>query len=159
MPGVALNNAPIQQVSKSNHVSYVEKYKVGETCVNQDQEGNCTRWEDVFDTVTHYSNAKITGSVSSPNNKFFVNGVPVACVGDATQERWEADPTPAPQLNEGVIISINPGTSGSGRGQITGGNTKNVYLNGKLIAVQGAAVKTHLDTPSTITQGNNLVNM
>lgn len=158
MPGVALNNAPIQQVSKSNHVSYVEKYKIGETCTSRDQYGNCTRWEDVYDTATHHSNAKITGNVSSPSNKFFVNGVPVACVGDPTTEQWVADPSPSPRLG-GTIISISPGTSGSGRGQITGGNSKRVFLNGKLIAVQGSTVNTHLGVPSTITQGNNLVNM
>lgn len=158
MPGVALNNASIQETSKSNHVSYVERYKSGEICTSWDDDGYCTNWEDVYSTTTHYTNAKITGKVSSPNNKFFVNGVPMACVGDATHEQWIADPSPSPK-NGGTIISIYPGTSDSGQGSIASGNSKNVYLNGKLIAVQGSTVNTLLGTSSTITEGNDLVNM
>ena len=63
MPGVALNNAPIQQVSKPNHVSYDERYIYDYTCTNRDQYGNCTNWDPLYRTVTHYSNARITGNV------------------------------------------------------------------------------------------------
>lgn len=158
MAYIALNNAAVQDSTKSNHVSYVERYKSGERCTNRDQDGHCTNWEDVYSNATHNSNAKITGKVSSPSNKMFVNGVPVACMGDPTQEQWVADPTPYAH-NGGSIISISPGTSGSGQGSITTGNSKKVYLNGKLVAVQGSTVTTHLGTSTTISEGNSLVNM
>lgn len=158
MAYIALNNAAIQQSTKSNHVTYTERYQSGERCAARDEDGNCLRWEPVYSNATHNSNAKITGKVSSPNNKMFVNSVPVACIGDPTQEQWIADPTPYSHYG-GSITSISPGTSGSGKGTIATGNSKKVYLNGKLVAVQGSTVTTHLGTSTTISEGNSLVNM
>ncbi|SEL80919.1 hypothetical protein SAMN04488688_10618 [Paenibacillus sp. cl141a] len=154
MPGVALNNAPIQQVNKSSHVSYVERYVYDRECTDYDQFGNCTGWNPLYTTTTHYTNAKITGSVSSSHN-VLVNGVSVVTVGDATQEQWIADPSPSPKL-DGIIISINPGTSDSGSGKVFNGSS-NVFVNGKALASIGSTITTHLAVPSSITRGSNNV--
>ncbi|WP_433752327.1 hypothetical protein [Paenibacillus amylolyticus] len=88
-----------------------------------------------------------------------MNSVPVACVGDATTEQWIADPSPSPKNSGGSIISISPGTSGSGQGRITTGNGARVTLNGKLIAVQGSTIQTHLGSDTTIEEGDRSINM
>ncbi|MBD8839928.1 hypothetical protein IFU39_19115 [Paenibacillus sp. CFBP 13594] len=129
-------------------MSYVERYFYG-----YDEDGN-----PQYTTTTHSTGAEITGTVASNNNKFTVNGISVACVGDSTTEQWVADPSPSPQRG-GSIISISPGTSGSGQGQITTGNGARVYLNSKLIAVQGSTVRTYLGTSTTVFEGDNLINM
>ncbi|WP_199794806.1 hypothetical protein [Paenibacillus faecalis] len=154
MPGVALNNAPIQQASKSSHVSYVEKYKIGTECASRDEYGNCTSERDVYTTITHYTNAKITGTVSGSHN-VFVNGLSVLTVGDPTSEQWVADPSPSPK-NGGSIISISPGTSGSGQGSVAVGSP-NVFVNGRALAHIGSRVNTHLGTQSSITSGSSNV--
>ncbi|WP_133120491.1 hypothetical protein [Paenibacillus sp. GM1FR] len=79
-------------------------------------------------------------------------------MGDQTNENWTADPSPSPKLG-GTIISISPGTSGSGQGRITTGNGARVTLNGKLIAIEGSTVQTHLGTSTTVSEGDSLVNM
>ncbi|MCM3134586.1 hypothetical protein M3629_17490 [Paenibacillus polysaccharolyticus] len=138
-------------------MSYVERYQNGTTCVSWDEDGNCTRREPTYTTTTHTTGAKITGTVES-NNKFTVNGVPVACVDDQTNEQWSVDPSPSPKLG-GSIVSISPSTSGSGAGRITTGNGARVTLNGKLIAVVGSTVQTHLGTSTAVSEGNSLLNM
>lgn len=158
MANVALQGSTITESSKSNYVSYVERYQTGSECVSRDEDGVCTKYEPAYSNATWYSNAKITGLVSDNSNRFKVNGVSVACVGDSTQEQWKADPTPYPH-NGGSIISTFPSTSGSGQGSVTTGNSKKVYLNGKLIVVNGSQVTTHLGTSTTINIGDILINM
>lgn len=113
----------------------------------------------LYTTTTHSTGAKVTGAVASNSNKFTVNSVPVACVGDATTEQWIADPSPSPKNSGGSIISISPGTSGIGQGRITTGNGARVTLNGKLISVQGSTIHTHLGSDTTIEEGDSLINM
>ncbi|WP_405130533.1 hypothetical protein MHB43_23695 [Paenibacillus sp. FSL H8-0317] len=139
-------------------MSYVERYQSGTECSSWDQFGNCTGYSPTYTTTTHTTGAKVTGTLASNSNKFTVNGVPIACVGDQTNENWTADPSPSPKLG-GTIISISPGTSGSGQGRITTGNGAHVTLNDKLIAVESSTVATHLGTSTTINEGNSLINM
>ncbi len=113
----------------------------------------------LYSTTTHTTGAKVIGAIASNSNKFTVNSVPVACVGDATTEQWIADPSPSPKNSGGSIISISPGTSGSGQGRITTGNGARVTLNGKLIAVQGSTIQTHLGSDTTIEEGDRSINM
>ncbi|WP_339236233.1 hypothetical protein MKX40_22220 [Paenibacillus sp. FSL R5-0517] len=130
-------------------MSYVERYIYG-----YDEDGH-----PEYTTTTHTTGAKVTGTVALNSNKFKVNGISVACVGDPTQEQWVADPSPSPKNSGGSIISISPGTSGSGQGRITTGNGARVTLNGKLIAIEGSTVQTHLGTSTTVFEGNNSINM
>ncbi|WP_146259707.1 hypothetical protein [Paenibacillus silvae] len=154
MTGVAYKGSTIADSNKSGHVSYVERYQTGTTCVDWDEDGNCIRREPVYSTTTHTTGAKITGTVN-PTSTVYVNGQPIASVSSPTQEQWVADPPPSPQLG-GTIISISPGTSGSGSGQVSTGSST-VFVGGKAVSSIGKNVATHLETSTTITSGSNNV--
>lgn len=154
MPEVATTGSPIKQSTKSNHVSYTERYQSGSHCVDWDDEGRCNSREPDYSTANYNSNAKITGTINGSHN-VFVNGKSVVTVGDPTQEQWVADPSPYPN-NEGSIISTSPGTSGSGQGSVTVGSP-NVFVNGKALAYNGSSVSTHLGTTSSISSGSSNV--
>lgn len=150
MTGVARKGSTIQESTKSGHVSYVERYQSGSTCSSWDEDGNCTGYSPTYSTTTHSTNAKITGIVNS-SSTVYINGQPIASVTSPTQEQWIADPSPSPQLG-GTIISISPGTSGSGVGQVSTGSST-VFTGGKAVSSISKNVTTHLGTPTTITSG------
>lgn len=144
MTGVAYKGSTIADSNKSGHVSYVERYISG-----YDSEGR-----PQYDTANHATGAKITGTVNSTST-VYVNGQPVASVSSPTQEQWVADPSPSPKLG-GSIISISPGTSGSGSGQVSTGSST-VFVGGKAVSSIGKNVNTHLGTTTTITSGSSNV--
>ncbi|PYY28385.1 hypothetical protein [Paenibacillus illinoisensis] len=154
MAGAAYNGSTIQQSNKSGHVSYVERYQSGSTCSSWDINGNCTGYSPVYSTATHSTGARITGAVQ-PTSTVYVNGQPLGFVSSPTQEQWVADPPPSPQMG-GTIISISPGTSGNGVGQVSSGSS-GVFVGGKAIASIGGTVTTHLGTSTTITSGSSNV--
>ena len=144
MTGVAYKGSTIQESNKIGHVSYVERYVTG-----YDEFGN-----PQYNTATHSTGAKINGTVNSTST-VYVNGQPIASVSSPTQEQWVADPSPSPKLG-GSIISISPGTSGSGTGSVSSGSSK-VFVGGKAVASIGKNVTTHLGTSTTITSGSSNV--
>lgn len=147
MAGVAHQTSTIAQSSKSNHVNYTERYIIGFDPVSG---------FPYYGTATWYSAARINGSVGASSPNVFVNGQPLAHVDSPTPETWVADPTPYPHYG-GSIISISPGSSGSGNGRISMGNNKNVFVNGKSVAVIGSQVTTHLSTTTTVSSGSSNV--
>ncbi|MCP1185112.1 hypothetical protein [Paenibacillus sp. 1781tsa1] len=154
MTGVAIKGSTIQESNKSGHVSYVERYPSGSECSSWDQFGNCTGYDTVYDTTTHTTGAKITGTVNS-SSTVYINGQPIASISSPTQEQWVADPSPSPKLG-GSIISISPGTSGSGSGQVSTGSST-VFTEGKAVSSISKNVTTHLGTTTTITSGTSNV--
>lgn len=162
MAGVAYNGSTIAESIKSSYVSYTEqvwnpfKYYHPQTCY--DEEGNpydCSYYEGGYDNYNWNTDARINGSIISSSN-VYVNGKPVVTQSSQTDEDWVADPMPYPH-NGGSIINISPGTSGSGTGTVSIGNSSNVYVNGKSVAQIGSEVTTHLGTTTTITSGSNNV--
>ncbi|WP_339194074.1 hypothetical protein MKY95_19705 [Paenibacillus sp. FSL P4-0176] len=144
MTGVAYKGSTLQESNKSGHVSYVERYIAG-----YDSEGN-----PQYSTTTHTTGAKVTGTVNSTST-VYVNGQPIASVSSPTQEQWVADPSPSPKLG-GSIISISPGTSGSGSGQVSTGSST-VFVGGKAASSISKNVTTHLITTTPITSGSSNV--
>lgn len=144
MTGVAYKGSTIQDSNKSGHVSYVEEYTYG-----YDEDGRPLKT-----TTTHTTGAKITGTVNSTST-VYVNGQPIASVSSPTQEQWVADPSPSPKLG-GSIISISPGTSGSGSGQVSTGSST-VFVGGKAVSSISKNVTTHLSTTTPITSGSSNV--
>ncbi|QWU14456.1 hypothetical protein [Paenibacillus sophorae] len=145
---VAINGSKITESIKSGHVTY-----------------NIYYWQDGDEfTSGHWSysgpgstGAKITGTVTATST-MKVNGVSVAVVGDVTNETWIADPPIPSDDGYNKYVATSP-TSGSGQGSITGGNSKNVKLNGSLIAIVGSEVTTCLGNTTTIEDGSSLFNM
>lgn len=154
MPGVALNNATIQESSKSSYVSYTERYQYGTGGGGTDANGDPIPTYPLYTTANYNSDAKITGKAVGSHN-VFADGISVITVGDSTQEQWIANPAPYPH-NGGSIISTSPGTSGSGSGSVTAGSP-NVFVNGKALAYSGSGVSTHLGTNSSISSGSSNV--
>lgn len=165
MAGVALNGAEIEQSIKSNHVSY-DRYvymKIQDGYCREYDPEDPTRCIDYVEPVyswvymgKYYTNAKINGTISA-SSSVYVNGTPVVTVGSITNESWVADPpVPAGGIDEN-ITNIQPGTFGSGQGSVTGGNSSNVYVNGKLLAMEGSEVTTHLGNTTTIKSGSSNV--
>ncbi|WP_068620012.1 PAAR domain-containing protein [Paenibacillus tuaregi] len=155
MAKIALNGAKTVDSIKSGYVTYERwRYFGGDT----DSEGNPIPPAWVWDG-TERTNALIKGQGVQASSKLYVNGVSAAVVGDLIPEQWVASP-PVPSNSYDVQYrDISPGTSGSGNGEITTGNSSKVYLNGKLIAVQGSSVKTCLGNMTTLADGQALVNM
>ncbi|MCY9517211.1 hypothetical protein [Paenibacillus apiarius] len=145
MAAIALHGHRTDQSTKSGHVTY-----------------DIYRYEDDPRDGWYYSSsgstgALITGTISSSSGSVVVNGTSICTVGDAVNETWVASPPVPSHSSYTEYRNVIPGTSGSGQGKITGGNTGNVYMNGKLIAVQGSAVTTHLGTTTKINGGNSTV--
>ncbi|MBP1906687.1 putative Zn-binding protein involved in type VI secretion [Paenibacillus turicensis] len=108
-----------------------------------------------YTTTTWYSDAIITGTVSS-NHNMKIQGVSVAVKDDKTEESWVADPIPFAHYG-GTITNIFPASSDTGRGKIlTGSSTAN--LDGQPIALIGSQVETCLGTITTIETGNTKMN-
>ncbi|MDG0874541.1 hypothetical protein L5D93_19750 [Paenibacillus thiaminolyticus] len=147
MAAIALNGGATAPVVKDGHVTY--------TIQTRDPD-----WDDDWETTGYSSTgALITGRGIAASSRFYVNGVSAAVVGDRVNEVWQASPPVPPDTDRTRYINISPGKSGSGQGTIAGGNAKRVYLNGKLIAVQGSSVTTCLGNGTTISEGNSLINM
>ena len=143
MAQVALNGTAINQSIKNNYISY--QYGVYDPCRYEgtDSEGNPTCSPGYW-WYSDTSNAIINGSVSC-NNKIYVNGTSIAKAGDSVTETWTNSGFRSPNRN------ISPASSGSGVGTIgNNANSSRVYANGKLVAVKGSSVTTHLSTTTTL---------
>lgn len=111
-------------------------------CTEYDEDGNCISWGG---GGTSYSTASatITGTINSSGN-VFVNGQPIAKVGDPVQE-WAS-------------INVPSGWSGPSSGQGTGTiitGIQGVYSNGRQVANIGKKVQTHKSVQTTIAQGSS----
>lgn len=161
--GVAYNGSTVAQSTKSGHVTYeiwswqvVDRY----CCGGRDEYDNCLGWCDIYDWVrtgTGSTNALITTNPVTSSSNVYVNGNPIATEGNQMSESWTASP-PVPQtIPEQVDYRPTSATSGNGTSEITFGNSRNVYANGKSVAHLNSIVKTHLETNPKITSGSSNV--
>ncbi|MEK4006327.1 hypothetical protein [Paenibacillus sp. FSL H3-0333] len=159
---VAIDGSKITESTKEGHVTYsIENWEVAYyTGGGNDSEGNAIPVIPHYDWVSGGSGntgAKIVGTVSC-TNKMKVNGKSVAKIGDVTNETWEAYPAIPTSTSTKRYTATSP-ISGSGKGSITGGNSKNVKLNDKLVATVGSEVTTCLGNKTTIEDGAETINM
>lgn len=162
MAAIALHGGATAPVVKDGHVTYTIQTYEEPWCAHRDPDtGECDdpRGDKWHTTGSGSTGALITGRGIAASSRFYVNGVSVAVVGDRVNEAWQASPPVPSDTARTRYINISPGKSGSGQGTIAGGNAKRVYLNGKLIAVQGSSVTTCLGNGTTIHEGNSLINM
>jgi uncharacterized Zn-binding protein involved in type VI secretion len=146
LAGVAINGSVIAKSRKSNHVVYVEEYI----------DGYYDDGRPRFTTATWYSDAEITGTVSS-NHNMKIQGVSVAVKDDKTEESWVASPIPFAHYG-GTITHIFPASSDTGQGKILSGSSK-ANLDGNPIALIGSQVETCLGTITTIETGDTKMNL
>lgn len=144
----AINSSKLVESTKTGHVTYDIYY-----------------WDSGDENTSGYwyyggsgsTDAKITGTVST-NSKLKLKGESAATVGDVTNESWEAYP-PVPAGDYWTDYRPTSDIAGTGQGLITSGNSKNVKVNGKLVAIVGSEVRTCLDTITTIEDGSEVINI
>ncbi|MGM1044896.1 MAG: hypothetical protein ACQEXX_01980 [Bacillota bacterium] len=159
LPGIATHGSSTAQSTKSGHVTYdIERYIERYCSGGYDEDGYCMGWDGGYweSAGSGSTNAQITPSGVVSVSNVYVNGKPIATVGDRVPESWVASPSVPSNSSSLRYVNIRPSTSGSGQGSITLGSST-VFVTGKAIAKNGSTVTTHLGTPTTITSGSSNV--
>lgn len=160
MAGIAIDGSEVEGASKSGHITYdIEEY-VDEYCTNWDEYGNCTNWGGGYweSAGSGSTSARLSPGVVSSNSHVYVEGKPVATVGDKVEEEWIADPSIPSNDSSTRYVNIKPSVSGSGQGAVSSGSSK-VSIKGKKVAMIGSSVTTHLGTTTKIATGSNKISM
>lgn len=150
MAKIALDGAIMVQSTVANHINYRAYEQTGTTpryCVEWDEDGSCIRREGgdpIMEWVSYQTSATINGTVESSVTNVKINGKAPIVVGDKTKENDTYS------LPKGEYVS---GQHTNAAGSVTAGNASNVFVNGKLIAINGASIATHAGTSSTISSG------
>lgn len=140
MAGISRRGDKTKPVVEPNYTSISKPNPI--YCTGTDEEGNCISWGG-GGTSYGTASATITGAILSDGN-VFVNGQPIAKVGDAVQEWAEVN----------IPSGWNGPSSGSGTGRITTG-IQGVYSNGRQVANIGKQVQTHKTVKTTIEEGSS----
>lgn len=135
MPKVALNDATIADTTASGHISY-ERYEP----IGYDSEGN-----PYYGWVGGYTtSATVKGKCIASSSRVFINGKNPILQGDRTSEDDQYS-IPSGRYAGGAHTNAT--------GSVTAGNTKNVFVGGKLIATEGSRVNTHAGSSTTVNGG------
>lgn len=140
MAKVALDGANItESTSPSNHITYTYDYY--DPCKYVGENGCIGGWS----TTTGRTSAKIVGTVTGAVSNVVVQGKRPIVVGDRTRE---TDIVPSPLPDNGYSPTGNH--TNVTTGSVTGGNNKNVFINGKSVAVGGSTVRTHAGNNTSV---------
>lgn len=143
MAKVALNDSNISQSTISNHIYYRRWEQTG------------TDWEGypTYGYRYYYTSAIINGATESSVSNVMIEGKRPVVQGDNTIEN---DSYSLPSGGEYVSGSHNNVRNG----RVNSGNNKNVFINGKSVAIIGSNVQTHANTNTTIRDnGSTTVNI
>lgn len=140
MAGISRRGDKTKPVVEPNYTSISKPNPI--YCTERDEDGNCISWGG-GGTSYGTASATITGAILSDGN-VFVNGQPIAKVGDAVQEWAEVN----------IPSGWNGPSSGSGTGRIITG-IQGVYSNGRQVANIGKQVQTHKTVKTTIEEGSS----
>ena len=152
MARIALNDATIADSTANDHITYsVEEYQ-GESapyCVLWDNFGNCIRYnsDPIYSPVDKKTSATIKGKTVSTVTNVTIQGKAPIVQGDRTTEN---DSYNIP--SGGTYVS---GSHTSAQGSVTVGNSNNVYINGKSVAIENSTITTHARTSSKINGGTS----
>jgi len=153
MAQIALKDATIADSTAPNHITYSTQEYQGESapyCVAWDMYGQCIQYrtDPVYGSVNKTTSATVKGKTATPTvTNVTIQGKAPIVQGDKTTEN---DTYTLP--SGGVYVS---GSHSNGQGTVSNGNNKNVYVNGKLLAVVGSNVTTHAGTTTTINGGGS----
>ena len=147
---IALNDAKINQSTSSGHIKterYIQTGTGGGYCNARDEDGNCTSYAPtypIFNWVGGYStSAKIDGTCTASSTQVFIQGKNPVLKGDKTKESDTYQLGSSERYASGQHTNVTTGS-------VTGGNSNNVYVGGKLIAIAGSTITTHAGTSTTI---------
>lgn len=162
MANVAYTDSDAAESTKPNYVTYdIYNWQIiayGGCASTDPDTGSCTSWyPDTYDWVyggSGSTGAKVTGKVSVPAGRVYVNGKLIATSGAATVDTWVADPPVPSNTSTTQYRNISPGTSGSGSGSVSSGNSLRVYAGTNSVAVVGSNVTTSVGSSTTLTVGS-----
>lgn len=162
MAKIAVNASTLAESTIADHINYTKSEQTGTsqpTCPYgyMNPNGTCGYysgsgyWVDmwiagspIMQDVPYKTSAKINGTCTSTNTTVKINGKAPIVVGDKTKET-DTYTIPSGGTNpSGYHTDITTGS-------VTVGNTKNVFVGGKSIAINGSKVKTHAGNDATIT--------
>lgn len=141
---IALNGAKINQSTANGHIRTERYIQTGTSGGGYDIYGNPYPTYPINEWVGGYSvSATINGTCTASTTQVFIQGKNPVLVGDRTTE--------SDTYNLGANERYASGQhTNATNGSITGGNSSNVYVGGKLIAITGSTVTTHANTSTAI---------
>lgn len=134
MAKIALNGTSISSSTASGHID-IRRW----VPPTYDSEGNQTGGGYYIYSTT---SATITGTANSSVSNVRIEDKTPITQGDSTTEK---DSYSVPSG-----WSYYGGAHSGATGIVTGGNSSNVYVNGKSVAIVGSSVRTHANTNTTI---------
>lgn len=150
MANIALKDATIADSTANDHITYsVEEYQgqTPEYCIAWNQFGQCINYDSdpIYRPVDKKTSATIKGKAVSTVTNVTIQGKAPIVQGDKTTEN---DSYNLP--SGGTYVS---GSHTNAQGTVTIGNSRNVFINGKSVAIDGSTVTTHAGTSSKINGG------
>lgn len=150
MAKIALKDATIADSTAPDHITYsVEEYQgqTPEYCVAWNEFGQCIRYDSdpIYAPVNKTTTATIKGKAVSTVTNVTIQGKAPIVQGDKTTEN---DTYSIP--SGGSYVS---GSHTNAQGSVTVGNSYNVFINGKSVAIENSTVTTHASTSSKINGG------
>ena len=143
MAKIALNNATIANVTASNHIQYRRYEQVGTGGGGVDSEGNSIPTYPIYGYVYYSASATVKGNAVATVTNVKIEGKSPIVQGDKTTESDSYSIS-------GEYVS---GAHTNAQGSVTSGNSSNVFINGKRVAISGSSVSTHSGNSSTINGG------
>ncbi|MFJ3387492.1 hypothetical protein [Lysinibacillus sp. NPDC086135] len=152
MANIALQDATIAESTANDHITYsIEEYqgKTPDYCVTWNQFGQCIDWDSkpIYKDVNKQTSATVKGKAVSTVTNVTIQGKAPIVQGDKTTEN---DTYNIP--SGGTYVS---GSHNNAQGTVTVGNSRNVFINGKSVAIDGSTVTTHAGTSSKINGGTS----
>lgn len=136
MARIALDGATITQTTASGHI----QYRVWEFQYRDSVYGDIYGWS--YYSTSAYINGRANATVTNVK----IQGKSPIVQGDRTSE------SDSYSIPRGEYYS---GAHSNAAGSVTGGNSNNVFVNGKSVSLQGSSVRTHANTNSSINGGTS----
>lgn len=149
MAKVALADSQITESTVADHITYRITEQDGwnpAPCTGGYIDGVCQGWGNSTPnmvTRTKKTSAKINGTCTATVTNVKFNSKAPIVKGDKTKE---TDTYSLPSGGNSESGNHTNTTTGS----VTGGNSKNVFVNGELVAISGSAITTHASNATTI---------
>lgn len=142
MANIALKDSTVADSTVNNHITYRVYEQTGTGGGYTDAWGNYVPPYPINDWVEYTTSATIKGKTVSTVTNVTIQGKAPIVQGDKTTEN---DSYTLP--SGGAYVS---GSHNNAQGSVIIGNSRNVFINGKSVAIAGSTVTTHAGTSTKI---------